>query len=90
MTPSATIQVLRRHVDVLEDAGDGRVLGDEGDDLLQWEALNAQAHRELGAVTRRLLRRAGAWYVLPISTRYRGSRGRSDGSQLHLNRIHGR
>ncbi len=39
----------------------------EGRIRLQWEALNAEAHRELVAVTRRLLRKAGAWYVLPIS-----------------------
>ncbi len=40
--------------------GDGRI-------RLQWEARNAEAHRELVAVTRRLLRKVGAWYVLPIS-----------------------
>ena len=40
--------------------GDGRI-------QLRWEALNAGAHHELVAVTRRLLRKAGAWYVLPIS-----------------------
>jgi choline dehydrogenase-like flavoprotein len=34
---------------------------------LQWEALNAEAHRELIAATRRILRKVGAWYVLPIS-----------------------
>ena len=34
---------------------------------LRWEALNDEAHRELVAVTRRMLRQAGAWYVLPIS-----------------------
>ncbi len=34
---------------------------------LRWEALNAEAHDQLVAVTRRLLRKAGAWYVLPIS-----------------------
>jgi choline dehydrogenase-like flavoprotein len=47
---------------------DNRVtLTTEGRIRLQWEALNAEAHRELVAVTRRLLRKAGAWYVLPIS-----------------------
>jgi choline dehydrogenase-like flavoprotein len=34
---------------------------------LEWEALNAEAHRELVAVTRRLLRKVGFWYVVPIS-----------------------
>ena len=47
---------------------DNRVtLTTDGRIRLQWEALNAQAHRELVAVTRRLLRKVGAWYVLPIS-----------------------
>lgn len=40
--------------------GDGRI-------QLRWEALNAEAHHELVALTRQLLRRTGAWYVLPIS-----------------------
>ncbi len=40
--------------------GDGRI-------RLQWQARNAEAHRELVAVTRRLLRKVGFWYVLPIS-----------------------
>ena len=47
---------------------DNRVtLTSDGRIQLQWEALNAEAHRELVAVTRRLLRKAGFWYVLPIS-----------------------
>ena len=47
---------------------DNRVtLDGEGRIRLQWEGLNAEAHRELVAVTRRLLRKVGSWYVLPIS-----------------------
>ena len=34
---------------------------------LSWKPLNAGAHDELVALTRRLLRKVGAWYVLPIS-----------------------
>jgi choline dehydrogenase-like flavoprotein len=40
---------------------------DDGRIRLQWEARNAEAHGELIAVARRLLRKVGAWYVLPIS-----------------------
>ena len=47
---------------------DNRVtLTTDGRIQLRWKALNAEAHDELVAVTRRLLRKAGAWYVLPIS-----------------------
>jgi choline dehydrogenase-like flavoprotein len=47
---------------------DNRVsLTRDGRIRLRWKPLNAVAHRELVALTRRLLRRAGAWYVLPIS-----------------------
>ena len=34
---------------------------------LAWAPKNAQAHRELVAVTRRLLGRVGFWYVVPVS-----------------------
>ena len=47
---------------------DNRVtLTSDGRIRLEWEALNAEAHRELVAVTRRLLRKVGFWYVVPIS-----------------------
>ena len=47
---------------------DNRVtVTNDGRIRLRWKALNAEAHRELVALTRRLLRKAGAWYVLPIS-----------------------
>ena len=42
-------------------------LTSDGRIQLRWKALNAEAHRELVAVTRRLLRKVGFWYVLPIS-----------------------
>ena len=41
-------------------ANDGRI-------QLRWEPLNAEAHRELISVTRRLFRKVGFWYVVPIS-----------------------
>jgi len=40
--------------------GDGRV-------RLRWRPHNGAAHGELVTLTRKLLRQAGAWYVLPIS-----------------------
>ena len=47
---------------------DNRVtLTTDGRIQLRWKALNAEAHDELVALTRRVLRKAGAWYVLPIS-----------------------
>ena len=47
---------------------DNRVtLTADGRIRLRWQARNAEAHDELVALTRDLLRRAGAWYVLPIS-----------------------
>jgi choline dehydrogenase-like flavoprotein len=47
---------------------DNRVtLADDGRIRLNWQPRNADAHDELVALTRRLLREAGAWYVLPIS-----------------------
>ena len=39
----------------------------EGHIRLRWEPLNAEAHRELISVTRRLFRKVGFWYVVPIS-----------------------
>lgn len=47
---------------------DNRVtLTTDGRIQLRWKALNAEAHDELVALARRVLRKAGAWYVLPIS-----------------------
>ena len=47
---------------------DNRVTVTDGGRIrLQWQPGNAEAHRELIAVTRRLLRKVGFWYVLPIS-----------------------
>lgn len=47
---------------------DNRVtLTDDGRIRLRWQARNSEAHEELVALTRCLLRRVGAWYVLPIS-----------------------
>ncbi len=47
---------------------DNRVtLTADGRIRLRWEPLNAEAHRELVDQARQILRRAGAWYVLPIS-----------------------
>ena len=47
---------------------DNRVTVTDGGRIrLQWKPRNAEAHHELVAVTRRLFRKVGFWYVLPIS-----------------------